>query len=161
MTVSMGLFSDIRKAQSMSTNDTQILPAQRIETLVADPGTGEQRHRTDYAGTLWFGGLPEIVGDNILPGASVHINAPVWLPDSHRYTVEDVQVQVSGAVQGGQATSLGGNHQLLEIGATLAEHPQAGGALCLCLNITALATLPFGVAYRVIAVSVPGAVEQR
>lgn len=38
------------------------MPAQRIDTVVADPVTGDQRRRTDYAGTVWYGDRPQITG---------------------------------------------------------------------------------------------------
>ena len=50
-----------------------------------DPVSGQQRRRTDYAGTIWFGGRPQMVGEHPLPGRNAQITTPLWLPDSHRY----------------------------------------------------------------------------
>jgi hypothetical protein len=151
----MGLFSDMRKAQEMSADEVVPVPAGRIDTVVGDPVSGEQRRRTDYAGTVWFGGRPQIVGGQPLPGRNAEIQTPFWLPDSHRYEPGaggDVQLQASAAVQGGMATSAGGNFQILEVAAALGEDPQSGGALRVFVAVTAVTTLPLGVAYHVTVV---------
>ena len=158
----MGLFSDIKKAQAISADTVIPTAAPRIDTLVADP-MGEPRHRTDYAGTVWYGGRPEIIGRQPLPGADAEITAPFWLPDSHAYEpelAETVQIQASAAVQGGNATSTGGNFQILEVAAALGEDPQGEGGSFLFVAVSAVATLPFGVAYRMTVVSPPEALRR-
>lgn len=52
----MGWLDDMKRdmAEARDARDTiSPVPAQRIDTVVLDPVSGEQRHRTDYAGTLW------------------------------------------------------------------------------------------------------------
>lgn len=160
----MGLFSDMREsiesAQAMSGDDPVHVPAQRIDALVADPTSGKQRHRTDYAGTIWFGGRPQMVGKKPLPGADADINSILLLPDSHLYVpgaAEEVQLQASVAVQGAMATSYGGYFQILEGEAALAEDPS--GAFAVHLAVRAMLTLPVGLAYRVIVLSDPASVQ--
>lgn len=158
----MGLFSDMKKAHEISADEAISVPAQRIDTVVADPVSGEQRRRTDYAGTVWYGGRPQITGGYPLPGRNAEISTPFWLPDSHRYepgAAGEVQVQANAAVQGGMATSAGGNFQILEVAAALGEDPQTSGALLVFVAVTAVATLPFGVAYRVTVICAPEALQ--
>lgn len=158
----MGLFSDIKKAHEISADDAISVPAQRIDTVVTDPLSGQQRHRTDYAGTVWYGGLPQIVGGHPLSGRNAEFRTPFWLPDSHGYesgATGDVQVQASAAVQGGMATSAGGNFQILEVAAALGEDPPNSGALLVFVTVTAVATLPLGVAYRVTVICAPEALR--
>ena len=101
--------------------------AQRIDTLVADPVTGEQRHRADYAGTVWYGGRPQMMGRMVMSrGGAAQITTPFWLPDSHAYdagAAGGAQVQASAAVQ--SMTELG---QILEVGAALGADLRAAGA---------------------------------
>lgn len=62
------------------------MPAQRIDTVVADPVTGDQRRRTDYAGAVWYGDRPQITGAMVMSrGATAQITTPFWLLDSHVY----------------------------------------------------------------------------
>jgi hypothetical protein len=157
----MGLFGDLsRAAREITADVTTFAPAQRIDSLVEDPDSGEQRRRTDYAGTVWYGGPPQMVGRHPLPGdTAAQISAPFWLPDSHLYepsAAGDVQVQATAAVQGGLATSSGGNFEILDVAAALGEHPEHAGAFLVYAAVTAVASLPFGVSYRVTVVCAPG-----
>lgn len=104
------------------------MPAQRIDTVVADPVTGDQRRRTDYAGTVWYGDRPQITGAMVMSrGATAQITTPFWLLDSHVYeagATGNAQIQASAAVQGTSEFS-----HLLEVGAGLGQDPQDNGAL--------------------------------
>ena len=134
------------------------VPAQRIDTVVADPVSGEQRRRTDYAGTVWYGGRPQMTGGIVMStGGAAQITTPFWLPDSHMYepgAAGDAQIQASAAVQ--SATEYG---QILEVGAALGEDPQNSGALLVYVAVTAAARVPFGVAYRVTVICGPEALR--
>src|SRR3954469_21076078 len=122
--------------------------AQRIDTLVVDPPTGEQRRRTDYAGTVWYGGRPQMTGGMVVGGGGLaQITTPFWVPDSHMYepaAAATAQIQVSAAVQ-----SAARDGQILEVNAGLAEDPQNSGALLAYVAVSAVASLPLGVAYRI------------
>jgi len=132
--------------------------AQRIDTLVTDPVSGEQRHRADYAGTVWYGGRPQMTpGMVVSRGGGAQITTPFWLPDSHVYEGEaagQAQVQASAAVQSSRDDC-----QILEVGAALGENPQGSGQLQVYLAVTAAAQLPLGVAYRVTVICAPEAVR--
>ena len=134
------------------------VPTQRIDTLVADPETGEQRRRTDYSGTVWYGGRPQITGGMVIGGGRIaQITTPFWLPDSHKYgpgAAAAVQIQASAAVQ-----SAAGDAQILDVSAGLGEDPQNSGALLAYVGVTAAAPVPLGVAYRVTVICTPEAVR--
>ncbi len=85
----------------MSGDITSVVPAHRIDTLVADPVTGEERRRTDYAGTVWYDGGPQMGGAVVSRGRA-QISASFRLPDSHVYNAEtaaDAQLQATASVQ--------------------------------------------------------------
>jgi hypothetical protein len=132
------------------------LPAQRLDTVVTDPVSGAQRRRTDYAGTVWYGGKPQMTSTMLIGGGRLaHISTPFWLPDSHVYepaAAADAQIQASAAFQGGDR----GN---LEAGAALGEDPQDPGALLVYMAVTAIASVPLGVAYRITVVCAPEALR--
>jgi hypothetical protein len=154
----MGLLGDINKAGQITADNVTLAPSQRIDTQVADPDSGEQRRRTDYAGTVWYGGRPQMVGRHPLPGTHAEISASFWLPDSHTYEAEaagGVQLQATGAVQGGLATSTGGDLVVLDVGAALGADPHNTATMLVYLTVNAVANLPFGVAYRVTVVCAP------
>jgi hypothetical protein len=134
------------------------VPAQRIDTLVADPQTGEQRHRTDYSGTVWYGGRPQMTGGMVIGGGGLaQITTPFWVPDSHRYGREAataVQIQASAAVQ-----SAARDGQILDVSAGLGDDPQDAGALLAYVAVAAVASLPLGVAYRVTVICSPEALR--
>jgi hypothetical protein len=124
------------------------LPAQRLDTVVTDPVSGAQRRRTDYAGTVWYGGRPQMTAGVVMSqGGAAQITTPFWLPDSHAYepgAAGDALIQASAAIQ--STTQYG---QILEVGAALGEDPQNSGALLVYVTVTAAAQVPLGVAYRV------------
>jgi hypothetical protein len=146
----------------MGADEISPLPAQRIDMIVTDPASGEQRRRTDYAGTVWFGGRPQMTGTIVVTrGGIAQITAPFWLPDSHAYepgAAGDVQIQASAAVQGAMATNAGGT-VIDEVGAALGEDPQNNGALLVYVTVSAVAKLPLGVAYRVTVICAPEAMR--
>ena len=135
-------------------------PAERIDTVVADSLSGEQRLRTDYAGTIWYGGQPEMGRPR--QGALAQITTPVCLPDSHMYEPAEAagaRVQASAAVQSAWIQSAGGALQIFEVRAALGEDPQNSDALRVYVAVTAEANLPLGIAYRVTVICAPEALR--
>ena len=134
------------------------VPAQRIDTLVTDPQTGEQRRRTDYSGTVWYGGRPQLTGGMVVSGGRIaQITTPFWVPDSHKYGPEaatGVQIQAGAAIQ-----SAAREGQIVDVSAGLGEDPQDGGALLAYMGVTAVASVPLGVAYRLTVICAPEAVR--
>jgi hypothetical protein len=79
------------------------------------------------------------------------------VPDSHKYGPGEaaaVQIQASAAVQ-----SAARDAQILDVSAGLGEDPQDGSALLAYVAVTAVATLPLGVAYRVAVICAPEALR--
>ena len=68
-----------------------------------------------------------------------------------------MQIQASAAVQGSASMGGRGTFQILEVSAALAGDPQTAGALLVYVAVSAIATLPLGLAYRVTVVSRPDA----
>jgi hypothetical protein len=132
------------------------LAGPRIDTVVTDAATAEPRHRTDYAGTVWYGGRPQMTpGVVVSVGGIAQITTPFWLPDSRLYATDaadEVAVQATAAVQSMMETC-----QILEVAAALGPNPSGGAGFCVSMAITASARLPLGVAYRVTVVCRPEA----
>jgi hypothetical protein len=132
--------------------------APRIDTLVEHPLTGQRQRRTDYSGTVWYGGKPQVMGGVVISrGGGAQISTPFWLPDSHAYdpAAADVQVQASAALQ-----SLSDYGQILEVAAALGDDPQGGGVKRVYVAVTATGRVPLGVAYRVTVLSSPEALQE-
>ena len=142
----------------MSSDMISPVPGERIDTVVTDPVTAERRRRTDYAGTVWYGGRPQMTGGMVMGrGGAAQITTPFWLPDSHVYDAAmaaDAQVQASAAVQ-----SMVEYCQILDVSAGLGEHPQDSGALLVYVAVTAAARVPLGGAYRVTVICGPEALQ--
>ena len=160
----MGIFGDIKSsiesAHGLSPADAVFAPARRIETLVTDPTSHEPRRRTDYAGTIWFGGRPQLTAVRSM-GNEAQISTALRLPDSHGYeaqAAEGAQIQASVGVQGALATRIaGGTFHILEADAALGAEP-GDGMLFVLLTVGAVATLPLGLAYRVTVVCDPAGI---
>jgi hypothetical protein len=156
----MGLFDDIDRARAITADQMTVTQAQRVDSVVTDPDSGEQRRRTDHAGTVWYGGRPQFrAGRHPLPGdTAAQINSSFWLPDSHVYdgaAGESIQMQATASVQGGLATTAGGNFLILDVSASLGADPHGSGTTLVYVTVNAAASLPFGVAYRVIVICSP------
>jgi hypothetical protein len=57
----MGWLGDVKRdidAAKESRDEIHPEPAARLDMLVHDVRSGEQRLRTEYAGTVWYGGRP-------------------------------------------------------------------------------------------------------
>ena len=142
----------------MSSDMISPVPAPRIDTLVEHPVTGARLRRTDYSGTVWYGGRPQMTGGMVISqGAGAQITTPFWLPDSHAYDAQaaaETLIQPSAALQ-----SVSDYGQILEVAAALGEDPNGGGAMRVYVAVTAAARVPLGVAYRVTVISSPDAVK--
>jgi hypothetical protein len=131
------------------------VPAPRIDTLVTDALTGVERRRTDYSGTVWYGGRPQVMGGmTVTTGGSAQISTPFWLPDSHVYASAEAHVQASAAIQ----SASGEPSQIMDVGAGLGDDPQ-GGNLRVWVAVSAVSRVPLGVSYRVTVICDPGAVQ--
>jgi hypothetical protein len=134
-------------------------PVQRLDTLVTNPLTGVQLHRTDYAGTVWYGGRPQVSGGMVISrGGGAQIGTPFWLPDSHAYdpaAAASAQIQASAAVQSTVEYA-----QIMEVSAALGEDPQGSGVLRVYVTVAGSSRIPLGVSYRVTVICPPEGVRQ-
>jgi hypothetical protein len=161
--MTVGLFGDMTRAAEIAADHPVVVPAERIDLLATDAVSGDPCRRTDHAGVVWYGGPPEVLdGLPIHGGARTQIKAPFWLPDSLSYTAGaegQVRIQATAAMQAGIAHSSGGYFQILEVVAALGEDAQNAGGLRVYVTVVAVATLPFGVSYRVSVTCPPDAVR--
>ncbi len=131
---------------------TEVLPQPRIDTLVTDAATGAQRRRTEYTGTVWFGGRPQVTGyGTVSRTQAAMIERPFFLPDSLPYRpdpLDDALVVCSVALQGAEDES----HQILDYRASLVADPRNAAVSWIQLQVAARARTPLAISYRVTAV---------
>jgi hypothetical protein len=135
----------------MSASLIEVLPQPRIDILVTDAATGVQRRRTEYTGTVWFGGRPQVGSyGTITRTAYADIDTPFFLPDSLPYRpdpLDDAIVACSVAIQGGEE---GANH-VLEYRAGLVPDPRNAAVHWMQVQLRARARVPLAVSYRIVA----------
>jgi hypothetical protein len=131
------------------TSGIEPVPQPRVDTLVTDAATGEQRRQTEYSGTVWLGGRPEITGfGSVSRGGLASIESPFVLPDSLPYVASrtgDAIVACTIATQ--SATDAA---QTVDYRAGLVADPGGGDLAWLQPQIIAVAQVPLGVSYRVV-----------
>jgi hypothetical protein len=136
----------------MAASPIDVVPQPRIDTLVTDAATGLQRRRTEYAGTVWFGGRPQVTGFGTVTRTSMAgIESPFFLPDSLPYRpdpLEDAVVACTVAIQGAEE----GTHQVLDCRAGLVPDPRNPAVCWMQLQVVARSMVPLAVSYRVVAV---------
>ncbi len=130
----------------------EVLPQPRIDTLVTEAITGMQRRRTEYTGTAWFGGRPQVTGQGTVTRTSAGlIDSPVFLPDSLPYRPDplgDALIVCSVALQGSEQDS----HQVLGYRAGLVPDPRNPAVCWIQLQVSVRARTPLAIAYHVDAV---------
>src|SRR5262245_27439841 len=136
----------------------EVEPQPRIDVLVVDAATGERRRRTTYAGTVWFGGRPQISGGMVITRSQMAIvQSPFYLPDSLSYRADQAAsalVAVTVAIQSAPEHS----HQLASAQARLEPDPRNPAVAWLQVLVQGAVATPTGVSYRVEVVLPPEAV---
>ena len=139
----------------------QPFPEPRIDTLVIDAVSREQRRRTEYRGSVWFGQRPEIGARRLVAPGSRYLeweSSAFFLPDSlpyRRAELSDAQVSCSAAIH----ASHGNYHLVMGAQASWADDPRGGDLCWLQLELTVHASSdPIGISYDVVALCAPGAV---
>jgi hypothetical protein len=131
------------------TSGIEPVPQPRVDMLVTDAATGKQLRQTEYSGTVWFGGRPEITGfGSVSRGGLASIDSPFVLPDSLPYVASrtgDAVVACTVATQSAFAAS-----QIANYRAGLVPDPRGGDLAWLQVQIVAVAQVPLGVSYRVL-----------
>lgn len=139
----------------------EIEPQLRIDTLVRLPAGGDAR-RTEYAGTVWFDGKPEVDGLLIRSRHSPNgfrrpaTQASFFLPDSLPYSraeLGDATLQISVAL-----AAAGESSAIMAAAAVFADDP-SGSPAWIQVHLDAHLSWPAGVGYRVVALTPPGAVR--
>jgi hypothetical protein len=132
----------------------------RIDTLVTDAASGEQRRRTEYRGTAWIDGRAEPAGMVLrrvgAPGAVLPAkDVAFFLPDSLPYrrdAIEDAQLSVSAALQ-----ASGEQGVVLQATAAFVDDP-SGAPAWVQLHISAFSGWPCAIAYTVVVLVTPDGV---
>ena len=124
------------------------LPQPRIDSIVIDAVTGQQRRQTEYTGTVWFGVRPQITGAQAITSVSSRLETPFFLPDSLPYILERAGDAVVASTIAAQTTRE--DPWIIEHHAGLVPDPRGGELAWLQLQIHAVTQLPLGVSYRIV-----------
>lgn len=140
----------------------EVEPQPRIDTPVRLPG-GDEARRTEYVGTVWFDGKPEIaaLGLRRSPNAPKGIRMPsfstsLFVPDSLPYTraaLGDATLSLSVALAGSGEVGV-----IVDAAATFTDDP-SGTPTWIQVHIRGHIGWPAGVGYRIVALTPPDAVR--
>ena len=137
-------------------------PQPRIDTLTRRPDGTEVR-RTDYAGTVWFDGKPEVDGltlrrsERVPRGIRVpSFTASFFLPDSLRYLREALSDATLSLTMDLRAA--GGTNAITDAAAVFTDDP-SGAPTWVQIHVRGYLSWPAGVGYRVVALTTPDAVR--
>jgi hypothetical protein len=140
--------------------DIEVDAQPRVDTLVTDAATGEQRRRTEYIGTIWIDGRAEAAGITLrrvgAPGVSTaRKDAALYIPDSlpyRREALDGAQLSVSATMQ-----ASGEEGAVLEARAGFVDDP-SGAPAWVHLELLAFSGWPCAIAYRIVALTAPDAI---
>jgi hypothetical protein len=134
----------------------EVEPQPRIDTLVQLPGGGEAR-RTEYVGTAWLDGKPEISGLMLRrpPTAPRGIRVPnfeasFFVPDSLPYSraaLGDATLSLSVVLRAAGETSA-----IVDAAAVFTDDP-SGAPTWIQVHIRGHLGWPAGVGYRIVALT--------
>jgi hypothetical protein len=128
----------------------QAIPQPRIDTLVIDAVSGQQRRRTDYSGTVWFGDPPQLTSFGVVArGGYTRMGSGVFVPDSLPYVASrlaDAVVATTVAMQ----SATDDPPQILDSRAVILPDPRGGDIAWLQLQVIGLGREPLGLAYRIV-----------
>jgi hypothetical protein len=141
--------------------DVEVDAQPRIDTLVTDATSGEQRRRTEYIGTVWIDGRAEVDGMLLRrigqPGISTgNKDTAFYVPDSlpyHREALDGAQLTASATLQasGSEVSAL------IEVAAGFVDDP-SGAPTWVHLQLHAFSHWPCAIAYRIVALTPPDAI---
>ena len=133
-------------------------PQPRIDTLVRDATSGQERRRTEYAGTVWFGTPPDTSGRFVGFVATYLREAPAFfLPDSLPYRRTGLADAVASCTVGVHS-STGESNFVTGATAAWADDPRGGEVSWLQVTFDVYGKEPLGLDYRVVALCDPAAV---
>lgn len=138
----------------------EVEPQPRIDTLVRLPG-GEEARRTEYVGTVWFDGKPEVSGlvlrrtGNAPRGIRTpNMQAAFFVPDSLPYmraALGDAKLSISATLRGAGETAA-----ITDAAAVFADDP-SGAPTWIQVHIRGHLGWPAGIGYRIVALTPPDA----
>jgi hypothetical protein len=135
----------------------EAVPQPRIDVLVtAADGSGRTLRRTEYHGTVWYGGRPHLA-QRLQPSSVSGISTPFWVPDSLAYRTDRTSSVVVTASVGLQSIQTAG--QVLDVSAALHPHPGRAGHSYVLFSLQASAVMPLGLSYHVVVLADADAVE--
>ena len=139
----------------------EVEPQPRIDTLVR-LAAGDEARRTEYAGTVWFDGKPEVSGLMLRrsPNAPRGIRTPnfatsFFVPDSLPYIrarLGEATLSVSVLLQASGETSA-----IVDAAAVFTDDPSGAPATWIQVHLRGHLGWPAGVGYRVVALTPPDA----
>jgi hypothetical protein len=139
------------------TTMVELEPQPRIDTLVRLPGGGDAR-RTEYVGTAWFDGKPQLSGLTMQrsPNAPrgfrrTSFETAFFVPDSLPYdraTLGDAVLSVSVVLRG----TGGESSAIVDATATFTDDP-SGAPTWIQLAARANIGWPAGIGYRIVALT--------
>jgi hypothetical protein len=139
-------------------NPIQVEPQPRIDTLVIDAVTGEQRRRTEYTGTVWFGPRPQATRFGVVTHTrAANIGSPFYLPDSLPYradTAMEALVVCTVALRAAAEEI----HHILDTRAGLVTDARNPAVAWLQVQVVANGYIPIAVSYRVDVLVAPDAI---
>jgi hypothetical protein len=140
----------------------EVEPQPRIDTLVR-LATGGEARRTEYVGTAWFDGKPQLSGlmlrrpPNAPRGIRVpNFSASFFVPDSlpyNRAALGDVTLSISAVLAGSGETGA-----IVGAAAVFTDDP-AGTPTWIQVHVHGHLSWPAGVGYRIVALTPPDAVR--
>ncbi len=137
-------------------NPIAVEPQPRIDTLTTDAASGTQLRRTEYTGTVWFGGKPQFTGyGTVTMSQAARVESPFFLPDSLPYRAgAPALVVISVAVQSAPDEA----HQVLEHHASLVPDPRNQGVAWVQVQVLAAIRTPTALSYRIDVLVTPDGV---
>jgi len=136
-------------------------PQPRIDTLVR-LATGAEVRRTEYVGTVWFDGKPEISGLSLHRSANAargirtpNFAASFFLPDSlpyQRSKLGSATLSVSVVLQASAETSA-----IVDASASFTDDPAGNPVTWVQVHLRGSLGWPAGVGYRIVALTPPDA----
>ncbi len=140
----------------------EVEPQPRIDTLVRVPAGGEAR-RTEYVGTVWFDGKPEMSGLMLRRASNAprgirtpNFETSFFVPDSLPYSraaLGDATLSISVLLR-----TAGETGAIVDAAATFTDDP-SGAPTWIQVHVRAHLGWPAGVGYRVVALTPPDAVR--
>ena len=134
----------------------EVEPQPRIDTLVRLPDGGEAR-RTEYVGTVWFDGKPEVSGLTLRRSpqrAARHPDAE--LPDivlrPGQPAVQPGRARRRDAVRLGRPAGSGETSAIVDAAATFTDDP-SGAPTWIQVHVRGHLGWPAGVGYRIVALT--------